>query len=195
MNRDTRNTHRPASGGNGRNPWMGAEDTWQGGVPPVGGRPWQEEEPAWEAGPDPEEPAYEPYEDEPWDEPQPQQAQEIIATNRMVLLTCTLESMMSLFALFLLFAEKKSRAIRTFAVQSVGLSVGHLAAGLALALVDALLGGIPFIGFLMNLVCLLAYIAAVIVALFLRVRMMLAAWHGVRFTLPVIGRRLERFIG
>ena len=34
-----------------------------------------------------------------------------------------------------------------------------------------------------------------IVAVFLRVRMMLAAWRGVRFTLPVLGRRLEKFVG
>ena len=45
------------------------------------------------------------------------------------------------------------------------------------------------------LVCLLAYIAVLIVAVFLRVRMMLAAWRGVRFTLPVLGRRLEKFVG
>ena len=192
MYRDTRNTRRTSGSGEGRNPWMGAEDNWQGGEPPVGGRPWQEEipyedEPAWD------EPVYEAYEEETYDESQ--QAQELIATNRMVLLTCTLESMMSLFALFLLFAEKKSRAIRAFAVQSVGLAACHLAAALMLALVDAVFGGIPFIGFLMNLVCLLAYIAVLIVAVFLRVRMMLAAWRGVRFTLPVVGRRLEKFVG
>ena len=171
---------------------MGAEDTWQGGEPPVGGRPWQEE-PAYEDEPAWDEPVYEAYEEETYDEPQ--QAQELIATNRMVLLTCTLESMMSLFALFLLFAEKKSRAIRAFAVQSVGLAACHLAAALMLALVDAVFGGIPFMGFLMNLVCLLAYIAVLIVAVYLRVRMMLAAWRGVRFTLPVLGRRLEKFVG
>ena len=192
MYRDTRNTRRTSGNGEGRNPWMGAEDTWQGGESPVGGRPWQEE-PAYEDEPAWDEPVYEAYEEEVYDEPQ--QAQELIATNRMVLLTCTLESMMSLFALFLLFAEKKSRAIRAFAAQSVGLAVCHLAAALMLVLVDAVFGGIPFIGFLMNLVCLLAYIAVLIVAVFLRVRMMLAAWRGVRFTLPVVGRRLEKFVG
>ena len=193
MNRDTRNTHAASKNGGGRNPWMGAEDTWQGGEPPMSRRPWQED-PVYEEDPAWNEPVYEAYdEEEAYDEPQ--QAQELIATNRMVLLTCTLESMMSLFALFLLFAEKKSRAIRAFAVQSVGLAGCHLAAAMMLALVDAVFGGIPFIGFLMNLVCLLAYIAVLIVAVLLRVRMMLAAWRGVRFTLPVIGRRLEKFVG
>ena len=192
MYRDTRNTRRTSGSGEGRNPWMGAEDNWQGGEPPMSRRPWQEE-PVYEEEPAWDEPVYEAYEEEAYDEPQ--QAQELIATNRMVLLTCTLESMMSLFALFLLFAEKKSRAIRAFAAQSVGLAACHLAAALMLALVDAVFGGIPFIGFLMNLVCLLAYIAVLIVAVFLRVRMMLAAWRGVRFTLPVVGRRLEKFVG
>lgn len=121
-----------------------------------------------------------------------EEAQQVIATNSTVKLTCTLASMMSLFALFLCFAEKKSNAIRHFSRQSVGLAAAHLILALVLALLGTLLGVIPFLGFLVNLVCWLCYIAVVIVAVFLRVRMMLFAWRGLKFTLPVIGRRLER---
>lgn len=148
-----------------------------------------------------------PYEEAPYEEPlyqegyeeesrrgafQEEEAQQVIATNSTVKLTCTLAAMMSLFALFLCFAEKKSNAIRHFSRQSVGLAAAHLALALALALLGTLLGVIPFLGFLVNLVCWLCYIAVAIVAVFLRVRMMLYAWRGLKFTLPVIGRRLER---
>ena len=173
MYRDTRNTRRTSGNGEGRNPWMGAEDTWQGGKSPVGGRPWQEEpvyedEPAWD------EPIYEAYEEEPYEAPQ--QAQELIATNRMVLLTCTLESMMSLFALFLLFAEKKSRAIRTFAVQSVGLAACHLLGALQFSVVTStgfvqslLLVSVPYL-----VKDVLSVIGALLVGRVLRKRLMQA---------------------
>lgn len=150
------------------------------------------------------EPPYEeaPYEELPYQEGyeeesrrgafQEEEAQQVIATNSTVKLTCTLAAMMSLFALFLCFAEKKSNAIRHFSRQSVGLAAAHLALALVLALLGTLLGVIPFLGFLVNLVCWLCYIAVAIVAVFLRVRMMLYAWRGLKFTLPVIGRRLER---
>lgn len=119
--------------------------------------------------------------------------EEVIATNRTVCLTCTLSAMMGLFALFLCFAEKRSRAIRHFSVQSAGLSFCHVMAGAALLLVGSLLGMIPILGFLIRLVCWLAYIAILMVTVFLRVKMMMAAWHGVKFVLPVVGHRLEHF--
>lgn len=117
---------------------------------------------------------------------------QVIATNSTVKLTCTLAAMMSLFALFLCFAEKKSNAIRHFSRQSVGLAAVHLALAAVLLVVSTLLGVIPFLGFLVNLVCWLVYIAVLIAAVWLRVRMMLFAWRGLKFTLPVIGKRLER---
>lgn len=146
-------------------------------------RPWQEE--TFE-----DEPYYdmEPMEEEPYREP----VSEIIATNRMVLLTCTLAAMMPLFALFLLFAEKKSRAIRHFSFQSAALSACNVALALVLLLVNAIFGVIPYLGFLVNLILWIVYICAVIIMLGLRIRMMLFAWHGVRFALPFIGRWVER---
>lgn len=147
-------------------------------------RPWQEEtfedEPYFDM---------EPVEEEPYREP----VSEIIATNRMVLLTCTLAAMMPLFALFLLFAEKKSRAIRHFSFQSAALSVCNVALALVLLLVNAIFGVIPYLGFLVNLILWIVYICAVLIMLVLRIRMMMFAWHGVRFALPFIGRWVERF--
>lgn len=147
-------------------------------------RPWQEE--AFE-----DEPYYdmEPVEEEPYREP----VSEIIATNRMVLLTCTLAAMLPPFALFLFFAERKSRAIRHFSLQSIALSACNIALILALLLVNAIFGAIPYLGFLVSLISWIVYICAGIVMLILRIRMMLFAWRGVRFALPFIGRWVERF--
>lgn len=150
----------------------------------------QEEPAAWHQPYDQPEPGWdEPY--QPYDEPEPAPT-EIIATNRVVCLSATLAAMCSLFGLFLLFAEKKSRAIRLFAVQSVGLSACHLILGAAALLVGLITGAVPYIGFLMNLVCWIVYLAGVVVMLCLRVRMMLCAWQGIRYGLPVIGRWLEK---
>ena len=150
-------------------------------------RPWQDEEfeedQVW-------------YDEEPtYEEPRRESVEEIIATNRMVLLSCTIAAMLPPFALFLLFAEKKSRAMRHFALQSVALSACHLLVAAALVLINAVTGGIPYLGFLMNLTLWIVYIAALIVMAVLRIRMMFFAWRGVRFTLPLIGNKLDRFNG
>lgn len=141
------------------------------------------------------------YEDEGWydadpveQEPCREQVEEIVATNRTVQLACTLAAMMPMFALFLIFAEKKSRAMRHFSLQSVGLTLCHAAIGIVLLVVNAVFGGIPFLGFLLNLVTWIVYIGAVIVMLILRIRMMFLAWQGVKFTLPLVGSMLERLI-
>ena len=128
-------------------------------------------------------------------EPKPRQdkAEEILSTEAVVKLICTLAAMMPLFSLFLIFAEKKSRAIRHYALQSVGLTVCHMVVGGVLLAVNAVFGGIPYLGFLMNLVLWIVYIAAAIVMLVVRIRMMFVAWQGGRFTLPVIGNMLERY--
>lgn len=146
-------------------------------------RTWQEE--TWE-----DEQYYEadPVEEEPLRE----KVEEIVATNRMVLLTCTLAAMLPPFALFLFFAEKKSRAIRHFAIQSLALTVCHIALAVVLMVVNAIFGAIPYLGFLLNLTLWIVYIAAAIVMLILRVRMMFFAWRGARFVLPVIGHKLDR---
>ncbi len=140
----------------------------------------------------------EPYDDRPanedddWEDQHSKFEPQVIATNSTVRLTCTLASMMGLFGLFLCFAEKKSNAIRHFARQSAGLMIANAVCALLLLVIGSLLGAIPLMGFLINLVCWLCYIVVLIVTVFMKVRMMLYAWRGWRFTLPVIGKRLEK---
>lgn len=139
----------------------------------------------------------EPYGDDAFYEPErinrvsPQP--EVIATNTAIRLTCTLCAMCGLLAAFMCWAEKDSRAIRHFAVQSVAVTVLHLLCALVLLMISALMGGIPFLGFLLTMVCWLVYFAALVVIIVVRARMMLHAWRGVRFTLPGLWRALERF--
>ena len=66
-----------------------------------------------------------PYEEvpqEPYDDETPVEEPEVIATNGTVKLTCTLAAFCSLLALFFAFADKRSRAIHHFSVQSLGLA-------------------------------------------------------------------------
>lgn len=124
----------------------------------------------------------------------PAEAPQVLATNRTICLICTLASMLSLFALFLVFAERRSRAIRHFSVQSVGLAAAHLGGGLVLLALGALLRPIPILGYVTTLTFLLIYVAILIAALVLRVKMMLYAWRGWRFELPIWGQRLQRYL-
>lgn len=172
---------------------------WQDAYPVS---PWQQEEnyPPYETGAPEDNAEFSPMEDtqayEAWDngadESTWDDAPPIIATNGTVKLTCTLAAMLSPFALFLCFEEKRSNAVRHFARQSAGLGCVHVALGLVLFIIGSLLGGVPFLGLLTNAVCWLCYIMVAMVTLFFRVRMMKYAWRGWRYTLPVIGRRLEK---
>ena len=63
-----------------------------------------------------------------------------------------------------------------------------------LLLLGSLLGGIPFLGFLITLVCWLAYIALIVVCMVFRVRLMHAAYQGIKFTVPVVGAKLEQLL-
>ena len=70
-----------------------------------------------------------PYEEvpqEPYDDETPVEEPEVIATNGTVKLTCTLAAFCSLLALFFAFADKRSRAIHHFSVQSLGLAAVHI---------------------------------------------------------------------
>ena len=156
-------------------------------------QPWPEE-PRWD-GPGYENPGYgEPgYDSQGYDEPayddpaygpegydEPPLAREIIATNRTVLLTCTLAAMISLFGLFLCFAEKRSRAIRHFAGQSAALMGIHALLALILFALASLLGSLPLIGIVLRGLCLVVYLAALLVIIVLRIRMMFFAYQGIR---------------
>ena len=117
----------------------------------------------------------------------------IISTSQAINLTCTLASLSTLFALFLCFADQRSRAVRRFAVQSVGLGALHIAAGMAFWILSAVFGAIPWIGFWFFLLFLIAFILASGLAVVLRVRMMLYAYRGEAYALPYIGEKLRVF--
>ena len=123
----------------------------------------------------------------------PEEGQPLLATNTGVRLTCTMAAMLSPFALFLCWAEKESRVIRRYAVQSLALAVMHLLGGAALGVIGLLTGSVPYFGFLMKLMGWLVYIAVALAVLFLRVKLMERAWHGRKFDMPLAERLIRRY--
>lgn len=123
----------------------------------------------------------------------PDENQPLLATNTGVRLACTMAAMLSPFAIFLCWAEKESRVIRRFAVQSAALLVVHLCGGALLGVTSLLVGSVPYFGFLMTLLGWLIYIADAVVILFLRVKLMERAWHGRKFDLPLIERLIRKY--
>lgn len=123
----------------------------------------------------------------------PEENQPLLATNTGVRLACTMAAMLSPFAIFLCWAEKESRVIRRFAVQSTALALLHIAGGALLGVISLLVGSIPYLGFLMRLLGWLIYTAVALVALFLRVKLMEHAWHGRRFDLPLMERLTRKY--
>lgn len=119
--------------------------------------------------------------------------QPLLATNTGVRLACTMAAMLSPFALFLCWAEKESHVIRRFAVQSVALTCVHLCGALLLALLSALVGQVPYLGFLLTLTGWLVYVSAALVVLGLRVRLMERAWHGRRYDLPALEKLTRKY--
>lgn len=119
---------------------------------------------------------------------------DVLATNTGVRLACTMAAMMGLFALFLCWAERESRVIRRFAVQSASLTVLHGAIIAAVLLLGMLIGSIPYLGLLMTLLSWLCYIAALMLLAVTRIRLMKHAWLGIRFNLPPhLERMLTRY--
>lgn len=123
----------------------------------------------------------------------PEESQPLLATNTGVRLACTMAAMLSPFAIFLCWAEKESRVIRRFAVQSTALAALHLCGAALLGIVSLVVGSVPYFGFLMTLLGWLVYIAMAVVVLFLRVKLMERAWHGRRFDLPLIERLIRKY--
>lgn len=118
---------------------------------------------------------------------------ELLATNTGVRLACTMSAMIGLLAIFLCWAERDSRVIRRFSVQSAALTAAHAVLGGTLLLTGSLLGTIPYFGLIVILCCWLVYIAGLLMLAALRVRLMEHAWHGERYDLPLIEGRLTRF--
>lgn len=170
----------------------------------TGWEPGNEEQPGWaERQPlyDPrpmdgmDQPYFDaPYQEEAWETEPPPAEPEIIATNGTVKLTCTLAAFCSLLALFFFFADRRSRAIRHVSVQSLGIAAVHVLGAALLILLGSLLGGIPFLGFLITILCWLLYIALAAACVFFRVKLMLAAYAGVKYTLPLLGEKLEQLL-
>ncbi|MGN1368131.1 MAG: hypothetical protein ACI4WX_04635 [Aristaeellaceae bacterium] len=119
--------------------------------------------------------------------------QPLLATNTGVRLACTMAAMLGVFAIFLCWAEKESRVIRRFAVQSATLTALHLCGGAVLGVISLVVGQVPYLGFLMTLLGWLIYIAVAIMVLFLRIKLMEHAWHGRRFELPLLEGLIRRF--
>ena len=119
--------------------------------------------------------------------------QELLATNTGVRLACVMAAMISPFAAFLCWAEKESRVIRRFAVQSVSLLAVHLAVILLLAAVGLVCNAVPYLGFLMLVMCWLLYIATVILLLAMRIKLMESAWHGRRCDIPALERIIRKY--
>lgn len=124
------------------------------------------------------------------DKPLPQ---DVVATNTGVRLACTMAAMIGLFAIFLCWAEKESRVIRRFAVQSAALTVLHALIGAVVLAAGLLLGGIPYFGMMVTLMCWIVYIGALTALIVIRIRLMEHAWQGRRFGLPAAERMLERY--
>lgn len=123
----------------------------------------------------------------------PQETPEIISTSQAVNLTSTLASLSALFALFFCFADQRSRAVRRFSVQSVGLGALHLLLGMVVWILCEVLGWIPLIGSVLRGLLLLVLTIATIAVIVMRVRMALHAYRGEAHVLPIIGQALRRF--
>lgn len=123
----------------------------------------------------------------------PQETPEIISTSQAVNLTSTIASLSALFALFFCFADQRSRAVRRFSVQSVGLGALHLLLGMVVWILCEVLGWIPLIGSVLRGLLLLALTVATIAVIVMRVRMALHAYRGEAHVLPIIGQALRRF--
>src|SRR5699024_217553 len=102
----------------------------------------------------------------------------VIATSQAVNLTSTIASLSALAALFFCFADQRSRAIRRFSVQSVGLGVLHVAFALLVWILSTLLGWIPLVGQGLSILLVIVLCAVTLGVLVLRVRMMFSAYRG-----------------
>ncbi|HML48577.1 MAG TPA: hypothetical protein PKE04_17675 [Clostridia bacterium] len=117
----------------------------------------------------------------------------VISTNQTVNLTATLSSMCFVIGLFFCFADQRSRTIRRYSVQSVGLGAFWAGAIMSLWILAAIFGWIPVIGRTLSILCLIIGLICTILDLGLRVRLMLNAYRGLAYVLPGIGTLLRRF--
>ncbi|MDR1599886.1 MAG: hypothetical protein LBS11_08485 [Oscillospiraceae bacterium] len=117
----------------------------------------------------------------------------VISNNPTVNLTATLASLSFLAGLFLCFADTRSRTIRRYSVQSVGLGAIWIAFIMAVWILALLAAYIPFVGGALEIAFWIIGGVGTLVCFALRVRMMFSAYRGLAYALPVIGSTLRKF--
>lgn len=137
------------------------------------------------------EPIYE--EDEYISEAEPTIKREIVSTSQAINLTCTLSALSSLFALFLYFNDERSRAVRRFSVQSIGLGVMYLFTAMTFLIISFTVGTIPIIGMVIDLILGVAFACITVLVIYQKIRMMQNAYKGYAYLLPLCGQWLRRF--
>ncbi len=125
----------------------------------------------------------EPFVDEP----------EVIATSHTIQLTCTLAAMSSLFAVFLYFADNKSRAVRRTAVQSVGWGALFLVLSLIIIFINAICATLPIIKMVVGLVLTIIHLALAGYFIFIKVKLMYNAYRGFGYSVPMIGEHIRKY--
>lgn len=162
----------------------------------------ESDEPGYEGGYDPYAPCEEnagyeqPY--APYEEPEPPprrpaRKETVLSTNATINLTCTLAACCGPFALFLCFAERNNRVIRRFAVQSAGLFCVMAFLSIALAVLGLIVGLIPLVGVVFGVLMWAVWLALMAWDILQRVRLMLHAYRGLAYTVPLIGKHCRQF--
>ncbi len=158
----------------------------------------EEEQPPYEGEYEGEyqQPAYEEYGQEAYEEPAYEEVPnepEIVSTSQAINLTCTLAAVSGLFALFLYIADKRSIAVRRISVQSIALAGGYLCAAVVLWIVGTLLGLIPILGLMIVIIFWLLFFVLTMASIFFKIQMMLHAYRGEAYQLPLIGGHVRKF--
>lgn len=117
----------------------------------------------------------------------------VISTNLTINLICTLCAIGGLLGLFFYFADKRSQAVRRYAVQSIALLFVYAIGATLCFVLGAVLGVIPLLGGVLKAACNLAWLALTVLDLVARVKMMLHAYAGEAYVLPVIGEQARSF--
>ena len=89
----------------------------------------------------------------------------------------------------------KDRFVRFHAYQSILLSLGWVVFWIAVSIVEAILFQIPFLGFLVAIVSMLAGLLLGLGLLVLWIVLMLKAYQGQQWKLPFIGNMAQRYAG
>ena len=117
----------------------------------------------------------------------------LISTNPVINLTCTLCAMSGALGLFFYFADKRSQAVRRYAVQSVALLFAYAIASVSCYVLGALFGVLPLRGGVVRVAFQVAWAVLTVLDLVARVKMMLHAYAGEAYVLPLIGEHARTF--